>query len=74
MIGVDWQGRGYAAEAARALVAWLDSRGVATVRAHIHPGHAASAAVARRAGLAPTGQFGDGEQLWQRDRPGGESA
>jgi len=74
VVGVDWQGRGYAAEAARALVAWLDSRGVATVQAHIHPGHAASAAVARRAGLAPTGHFDDGEQLWQRDRPGGESA
>jgi RimJ/RimL family protein N-acetyltransferase len=65
---VDWQGHGYAAEAAGALVAWLDSRGVTTVRAHIHPGHAASAAVARRAGLAPTGHVDDGEQLWQRDR------
>ena len=68
VIGVDWQGRGYATEAARALVAWLDSRGVTTIRAHIHPGHAASAAVARRAGLAPTGRVDDGEQLWQRDR------
>jgi RimJ/RimL family protein N-acetyltransferase len=74
VVGVDWQGQGYAAEAARALVAWLDSRGVTTVQAHIHPGHVASAAVARRAGLAPTGHFDDGEQLWQRDRPGGESA
>ena len=70
VIGVDWQGRGYATEAARALVAWLDSRGVTTIRAHIHPGHAASAAVARRAGLAPTGHVGEGEQLWQRDQPG----
>lgn len=74
VVGVDWQGQGYAAEAARALVAWLDSRGVTTVRAHIHPDHAASAAVARRAGLVPTGHFDDGEQLWQRDRPGGGPA
>ena len=68
VVGVDWQGQGYAAEAAQALVAWLDSRGVTTIQAHIHPGHAASAAVARRAGLAPTAHFDDGEQLWQRDR------
>ena len=69
VVGVDWQGQGYAAEAAQALVAWLGSRGVTTIQAHIHPGHAASAAVARRAGLAPTGHFDDGEQLWQRDQP-----
>jgi len=68
VVGVDWQGRGYAAEAARALVAWLDSRDVRTIQAHIHPEHAASAGVARRAGLLPMGHFDDGEQLWQRDR------
>jgi len=66
VIGLEWQGRGYATEAARELVAWLDSRGVRVIRAHIHPGHAASAAVARRAGLAPTGLMEDGEQLWLR--------
>ena len=66
VIGLDWQGHGYAREAARALVAWLDSRGVTLIQAHIHPEHAASAAVARRAGLLPTGHFDDGEQLWQR--------
>jgi RimJ/RimL family protein N-acetyltransferase len=69
VVGVDWQGQGYAAEAARALVAWLDSHGVTTIRAHIHPRHAASAAVARRAGLAPTAHVDDGEQLWQRGAP-----
>ena len=69
VVGVDWQGQGYAAEAAQALVAWLDSRGVTTIQAHIRPGHAASAAVARRAGLAPTAHFDDGEQLWQRGAP-----
>ncbi len=62
------QGRGYASEAARTLVAWLDEHGVTTVEAHIHPSHAASAAVARRAGLLPTERFDDGERLWRRSR------
>lgn len=62
------QGRGYASEAARALVAWLDGHGVATIEAHIHPRHEASAAVARRAGLLPTERFDDGERLWRRSR------
>lgn len=70
LVGVDWQGRGYAAEAARALAGWLDSRGVTSIQAHIHPGHAASAAVARRAGLLPTGRFDDGERLWLRGGDG----
>ena len=69
VIGLEWQGRGYATEAARELVAWLDSRGVRVIQAHNHPGHAASAAVARRAGLAPTGLMEDGEQLWLRGAP-----
>lgn len=72
--GLAWQGNGYAAEAARALVAWLDARGVAAIQAHIHPGHAASAAVARATGLLPTGQLEDGEQLWRRRRPAPGSA
>jgi RimJ/RimL family protein N-acetyltransferase len=69
VVGVDWQGRGYATEAAQALVALLDSRGVMVVQAHIHPDHAASATVARRAGLLPTGHVDDGERRWQRTRP-----
>jgi len=70
VIGLDWQGQGHARDAARALVAWLDARGVATVQAHIHPDHAASAAVARSAGLQPTGQIEDAEQLWSASRSG----
>lgn len=62
------QGRGYASEAARALVAWLDGHGVTTIEAHIHPRHEASAAVARKAGLLPTERFDDGERLWRRSR------
>jgi RimJ/RimL family protein N-acetyltransferase len=70
VVGLRWQRQGFAGEAARALVAWLDARGVTTIQAHIHPDHTASAAVARSAGLQPTDRFDDGEQLWQRDRPG----
>lgn len=66
VVGLAWQGNGYAGEAARALVAWLDARGVAAIQAHIHPDHAASAAVARAAGLRPAGQVEDGEQVWRR--------
>jgi len=68
VVGLSWQRRGFAAEAARALVAWLDARGVTVIQARIHPDHAASAAVARRAGLVPTGPTDEGEQLWLRIR------
>lgn len=66
VVGLDWQGHGYASEAAQALVGWLDAREVRVIQAHIHPRHAASAAVARRAGLLPAGTVEDGEQLWSR--------
>lgn len=69
VVGLDWQRQGYAAEAAQALAGWLASHGVTTVQAHIHPDHAASAAVARRVGLLPTGRFHDGEQLWRSAPP-----
>jgi protein-L-isoaspartate(D-aspartate) O-methyltransferase len=69
-VGVAWQGRGIASEAAGAVVGWLERRGVATITAHIHPDHHASAKVAIRAGLRPTSQYRDhegiGEQLWRR--------
>ncbi|MFF9339093.1 MULTISPECIES: GNAT family N-acetyltransferase [unclassified Streptomyces] len=64
VVGTAWQGRGYASEAARALVGWLRPR-VRTVVAHVHPGHAASAAVARAAGLVPTDETHDGEVRWE---------
>ena len=57
------QGRGYASEAARSLVALLRNDGW-TVVAHIHPGHLASQRVARAAGLSPTSDFHDGETRW----------
>ncbi len=70
VIGVRWQGRGFASEAARAMVDWLIRHGIADVIAHVHPAHQASAAVARNAGLHPTGEHReDGEALWRLTRP-----
>jgi RimJ/RimL family protein N-acetyltransferase len=67
VIGVPWQGNGFASEAAQALVAWLEGRGVKTITAHVHPDHYASAAVASRAGLSPTDEIEHGERVWRRD-------
>ena len=62
-----FQGRGYAVEAAVVLVDRLLATGDAdAVVAHIHPDHAASAAVARAAGLAPTAERHHGEVVWRR--------
>lgn len=72
VIGVPWQGRGFASEAARALVAWLDGIGTATIEAHVHPNHAASGKVAARAGLSPTDELVGGERVWRRARPPAE--
>jgi len=59
------QGRGYAKEAARSLVAVLAEAGW-TVIAHIHPSHLASQRVARSAGLSPTADVHEGEIRWVR--------
>jgi RimJ/RimL family protein N-acetyltransferase len=69
LIGVPWQNQGLASEAAVALVGWLRSRGVEDIRANIHPEHAASAAVAARAGLEPTDDEVDGERVWRSRSP-----
>lgn len=66
LVGVPWQGRGYAGEAAQRLAAWLEEQGVRIMTAHVHPEHAASAAVAARAGLRPTTEIENGERLWRR--------
>lgn len=66
VVGTPWQGRGIASEAARGLVGWLAGQPVRTVIAHVHPEHRASAAVAAGAGLAPTGEWQDGEVRWRR--------
>jgi RimJ/RimL family protein N-acetyltransferase len=65
VIGVAWQGRGLASEAARGLVDWLRDNGVGEISAHVHPDHHASAAVAARAGLHVTDEVKDGERVWR---------
>ena len=65
VVGTPWQGRGLATEAARALVAALREHGVRVVRAHIHPDHRSSAAVAAAVGLRRTGILRDGELRWE---------
>jgi RimJ/RimL family protein N-acetyltransferase len=67
LIGVPWQNQGLASEAAVALVEWLRAHGVEDIRANIHPEHAASEAVAARAGLEPTDDEVDGERVWRAD-------
>jgi RimJ/RimL family protein N-acetyltransferase len=69
VIGVPWQGRGFATEAARAMVAWLEARGATTVTAHVHPDHVASGRVAERAGLVASDDVVDGERVWRREAP-----
>jgi RimJ/RimL family protein N-acetyltransferase len=71
VIGVPWQGSGYATEAARLIVAWLVERDVKEIAAAVHPGHRASERVAAKAGLAPTDEVVDGERVWRRRSPTG---
>lgn len=66
IIGMSWQGRGYATEAALALVARLETLGVATIVALVHPDNLASARVAERAGFTRTDEVVDGEIVWRR--------
>ncbi len=58
------QGEGLATEAARAARDWLREHGVTQFVAYVHPGHVASAAVARHLGLAATEELRDGEVRW----------
>jgi RimJ/RimL family protein N-acetyltransferase len=65
VVGVPWQGRGIAGEAVDLMLEELAGKGVTRYVAHIHPDHAASAGVARRAGLRPTDRLVDGEVEWE---------
>jgi len=65
VVGTDWQGSGYATEAAQAMRDWLAASGVSAFTAHINPDHLASQAVAVRLGLEPTGEVDEeGEGVW----------
>jgi RimJ/RimL family protein N-acetyltransferase len=67
VVGVPWQGRGIAAEAAAAMCDWLVEEGVVELGAHIHPDHAVSGGVAASLGFVPTDELdADGEVVWQR--------
>ena len=65
VVGVPWQGQGYASEAAGALVAWLKCQGIDEFRANIHPTHNASIGIAQRLGMHPTAIQIDGETQWK---------
>ncbi len=64
VIGVPWQGRGYATRAVALMLEELASQGVDEVVADIHPANTASEGVARRVGMVATDQVIDGETRW----------
>jgi RimJ/RimL family protein N-acetyltransferase len=65
-IGAPFQRRGYATEAARAVVEWLSTRpDVRRVTAHIARANIASQGVARRLDLKETTRIEDGEVVWE---------
>ncbi len=65
VIGVPWQGHGYATEAAGAMVGHLVAGGVETITAHVHPDHVASGRVAAAIDLVATDEIEDGERVWR---------
>jgi RimJ/RimL family protein N-acetyltransferase len=71
VIGTEHQRRGYATEAARAVVSWLDTHQcVERVTAHIAPANRASEAVAGRLGFIPIDEIERGEMVWERHPAG----
>jgi len=68
VVAAGHQRNGYAREAAAAMAAWLRSRGVDVLIAHVHPGHAASIGVARHLGLTPGAAGDHGEIRWELSR------
>lgn len=65
VVGSAHQRQGFAKEAAGLVASWLREHGVGRLRAHIHPDHLASIAVARSIGLRPTQVIVDGEVRWE---------
>ncbi|TMQ96847.1 GNAT family N-acetyltransferase [Actinomadura soli] len=66
VIGMPYQGFGFATEAARALLDWLLAHGVRDVVATVHPENRPSEAVAAKLGLRPTRETtDDGETVWR---------
>jgi RimJ/RimL family protein N-acetyltransferase len=67
IVGIPWQGHGYAKEAAAGAARYLRDAGVPHLQAFVSPEHAASAGVARAVGLRPTAERIDGEVRWTDD-------
>ncbi|MEF2976758.1 GNAT family N-acetyltransferase [Subtercola sp. YIM 133946] len=68
LVGVRWQGRGYATEAAKAVRQWLQAQGVLVFEAHIADANIPSRRVAAALLLEPTEEFVDGERTWRGRR------
>ncbi|MFD4996912.1 GNAT family N-acetyltransferase [Streptomyces buecherae] len=64
VVGVPYQGSGYAREGALAMASWLLTQDVTELVAYIHPRHDASMAVARALGLTASDEVVDGEIRW----------
>lgn len=66
VIGIPFQGKGYATEASGCAAAWIrDYFAVAELRAYIHPDHIASQRVATHVGLRPSGKISEeDEEIW----------
>jgi RimJ/RimL family protein N-acetyltransferase len=65
VVGVPWQRRGFAAEAAIRMCESLTEQGVEHFEAHIHPDHIASQRVAVAVGLTESDVIDeDGETVW----------
>ena len=65
VVGVERQRRGYATEAARAVMDRLATNGIRTFAASIRDGHEASEGVARHLGLRVTDEVVAGERVWR---------
>ena len=68
VVGLPFQGRGYATEASRKVAGWLTERlKINRLTANIHPKHAASQRVAKHVGLHPGSEVTtEGEEIWIR--------
>ncbi|MEU5879414.1 GNAT family N-acetyltransferase [Spirillospora sp. NPDC047279] len=65
VVGMPFQGFGFATEAAAGMLGWLRAHAVHEITAAVHPGNAPSAAVARKLGLRPTGEWSGDEIVWR---------
>ena len=65
IVGVGHQRRGYATEAALAIMDDLAANGIGAFSATIRDGHAASEGVARNLGMLVTDEVVDGERVWR---------